>query len=265
VEADTRLRASAWEFGRRILHRGYVVFIGIVGGLLGTFNEFFGGAIKLPPWASWALFGSSLLIAAVWAFHDLRAESLKRVAELERDGLKASAIGVLDGRYQALSDLIGGSLTTGLELSKDGDWKLRDAWEGHTRAIVACAYGDGEAAHVFTPELGEAKVYRGLDMIKAPPPLADKINRVREFLGRMTTLTIRPEFTPEAWRVFDPPAYRAEYALKIRMIGDEGKSSCPWCGLETDKHPTQCGGCNAEFEGDWAYKAGSPLRQNLSI
>jgi hypothetical protein len=52
VGADTRLRASVWEFGRRILHRGYIVLVGIAGGMLGAYNEFF-GAVKLSPEQAW--------------------------------------------------------------------------------------------------------------------------------------------------------------------------------------------------------------------
>jgi hypothetical protein len=261
VEADTRLRASVWEFGRRILHRGYVVFIGIMGGLLGTFNEFFGGAIKLPPWASWALFGSSLLIAAIWAFHDLRVESLKRAAEL-----KGSSSPSLDDRYSALGDLLGRSLAVGVALSQEREWVPLNAWEAHTRRLIADAYGEGVAVPVFTPELKGSKVLRGKDavfaMMERPPPLAETINNVKALLERTNSMEIRSGFDPSPWQAFDPVAYKAEHALEIRTIGDDDQRSCPWCGLGIDERTTQCGGCNADFEGDLAYRTAAPEIQS---
>ncbi len=170
---------------------------------------------------------------------------------------QGSAIGTLDPRYEALSDLLGRSITVGLQLSgEEGeDWPLRDAWEAHTRLLVESAYGSGEGAHVFTPDLSEPRVFVGLDISNAPRPLAAPIERLRELLGRMPSLTMRLTFRPEGWEAFDQDTYRAEQVLRIKEI--DGSTLCPWCGKKIGEHASSCDACGAERGGDFLYRKSS--------
>lgn len=162
-------------------------------------------------------------------------------------------VGPLDGRYAAVSDLLAGSVSVGLRLSEDGDWPLRDAWEVHTRSLVSAAYGNGEATHIFTPNLSAQRSFTGLDIINAPRPLATPIERIRELLGRMPSLAIQLAFKPDGWNIFDPDAYRSEHALEIREL-DGGEFRCPWCGAGIGEHSSDCDVCGAERGGDFLYK-----------
>jgi hypothetical protein len=197
-------------------------------------------------WSSFAL--AALVALSFWRFHEQR-----RALDSKDEGQ--------DHRYEGLSDLLGQSLTVGVDLSEKRDWRLLEAWKAHTRALVVGAYGEGEAAHIFTPELKGRKVHRGsisLAMMESPPPLAGTINSLRDLLGRLPTLAIRSAFKPADWTAFDPVAYRAENALRIRTIGEDDERSCPWCGVGIDDSATHCEVCGAELEGDWAYKASTP-------
>jgi hypothetical protein len=224
---------SAALFGRGLLRHFLYWVPGVFLGLLELVQREIGKPVVVPNWLFWLVFGLGVLLAAFLAFHELRQSS----REASGDGP--------DPRYEALSDLLGKSLEVGLELSREGDWPLREAWKAHTRKLVADAYGEGEAAHAFTPELGEARVYRGIDMMKAPPPLAESVNRVRELLGRMPNLTIRPEFNPAEWEPFDPARYKANHALPCGEGRDERYWKCPWCGEEAGLL-ADCEGCGAE-------------------
>lgn len=240
-----------------MLHRGYIVLIGFVGGLIGAINEFFDGAIKLAPWMSLSIFGASVFVAVLWAAYDLIADRDKTIADLRvGGGHQSTPTGVSDSRYEAVSGLIGGSLNVALELSKDGDWPLRDAWESRTRQIVSAAYGEGEAAHVFTPEMGERRVYTGIDMLNAPRPLSQQINRVRELLGRMPNLVVRSEFAPSDWAIFDPIAFRKDNARWVdRADATQDPWACPWCAFSNAWHVSECEGCGAERSESWVYRA----------
>lgn len=151
---------------------------------------------------------------------------------------------LVDDRYEVLSDLLGQSVMVGLDLSgEDGSWILRDAWAAHTRLLIESAYGNGEAVHVFTPDLTKSWIYSGPEISNAPRPLAEPIERTCALIGRMSSLAIRSGFKPEGWHAFDPIRYRAEHALEIRKL--EGELQCFWCGLGTDSS-AYCDSCEAE-------------------
>ena len=96
-------------------------------------------------------------------------------------------------------------------------------------------------------------------MMERPPPLAETINNVKSLLERINSMEIRSGFDPSPWQAFDPVAYKAEYALEIRTIGDDDQRRCPWCAMGIDEGATQCGGCKAELEDDLAYRT-APLK-----
>ena len=233
---------SAWLFGRGLArHFLFIVPGGCLLGVLSLVEHKTGKAIAVPGWAFWAALGAGLLLAAFLTFHDLLTET-------------AGANAQLDTRYDALKDLLGRSLSVGADLSTDhADWPLLSAWKAHTRQLVACAYGDGEAAHVFTPELGERKVYRGLDVMSAPPPLAGIVNSVRALIGRMQELRIRSGFDPADWAAFDPDAFKAAHAREAEEGKDKKHWKCPWCGREVARLAEHCS-CGAELTGDHAYR-----------
>jgi hypothetical protein len=237
------------ELSLRVLHRGYIVLIGFIGGVIGAVNEFFDGAIKLAPWMSVSIFGVSLVIAVVWGACDLIADRDRKLFDQLSD-----ARGPADPRYDPLSDLLGDSLQVALELSEDGDWPLRDAWERHTRQLVTSAYGAGEAAHIFTPDMTRQRIFKGDEIMNMPRPLAMQINRVRELLGRMPTLTIRSGFSSDSWSAFDPGSYRASNARWIGREGDQKPWNCPWCGRENAWLKDECSACGAESFGNWVYQ-----------
>lgn len=178
-----------------------------------------------------------------------------RARRKESPGIaKDSTVGPLDTRFEGLRDLLGRSVIVGVGLGEDGDWPLRKGWEEHSRLLVAAAYGQGEEVHVFTPDLSRQRVYRGLEIANAPRPLAEPIERLRELLGRMSSMRIRQDFEPDNWIAFDPESYRSIHALRIKELGD-GERLCPWCGLKLDGHAGHCD-CGAEISGDLAYKGG---------
>lgn len=252
------LRKSGVEFARRVFHRGYIVLFGVAGSVLGTYGDLFGEAVKLPPWASWGIVAGSLLVACFWAFHDLR---------VEKDD--AASVAGRDQRYDALSDLLGKSLTAGVELSENGEWPPLRAWSAYTKCLITCAYGDGEAAHIFTPELKGSKVHRGGSMMftlmERPPPLAETINSVKALLARMNSMAIRAEFRPAEWKAFDPAAFKAEYGRPIGEGNGKYDWVCPWCSRELNGlSSNDCDSCGAESAGDFAYRSWADFLEGVS-
>jgi hypothetical protein len=236
----------------RLVHRGYVVLFGVALGVIGGLNEFFNGAIKLAPWMSFGIVGISLVVAALWAGFDLVRERDRTIAIL-----RSTAPGTADPRYAPLGDMLGESTTIGVELSDEHALTALDAWEDITRAIVAAAYGEGQAAHVFTRELKRGKVYSGMDIFKAsverPPPKAEVINNVNALIGRMPSLVIRADFDPQQWQAFDAVAYRESNARQIIHKGDHAQWTCPWCFHEHQYWEGHCQGCHGERAGDFVY------------
>lgn len=254
------LRLSAVEFVRRVFRRWYLVLVGAIGGIVWV-AQLAGVELKVPSWLPLAAIFGSLLLAIFWSFHDLR---------IERDRSHASAQGHADSRYDALSDLLGRSLAIGAKLSEDRERIPLDAWQDHTRALITTAYGEGEAAHIFTRkarvnppkvETGPHAMFGAL-LRGTTQPLGEVINHLRDLLGRMNLMTIRSAFNPADWQVFDPAAYKAEHALAIRTEGD-AELNCPWCGRGIDDYPKQCVGCSAEFEDDLAYRTTAPAIQSV--
>jgi hypothetical protein len=239
-------------FAVRFLHRGYVVLFGVALGVIGGLNEFFNGAIKLAPWMSFGIVGASLVAAGLWAGFDLVSERDRTIASL-----KNNAPGTADPRYAPLSDMLGESMTCGFKLSGEHDWTALNAWEESTRSIVAAAYGEGQAAHVFTRELKGGTVYSGREIFKAsierPPPKAEVINSVNALLGRMSALVLRGDFDPAQWRAFDASAFREYHARPITQKGDHAEWTCPWCLHEHEYWEGHCQGCHGERAGDFVY------------
>lgn len=241
--------ASLAEFSQRVAHRWYILLPGAIGGIVWV-AQMVGVELKLPAWVPWAAIGLSFLAAIFWAFHDLRGEKDARISELESADLP-------DTRFPALSDLLGRSLTVGVELSEQREWPPLNAWKLHTERLVASAYGEGEAAHVFTRELKTPKVTRtrslAIAMLERPPPLAEEINGLKALLGRLPTLVIRPDFDLADWSVFDPGAYRASHARPFEGAQD-GTWTCPWCQQEASALTHECDGCGAETSGELVYR-----------
>lgn len=246
------VRSILLAFGIRLLHRSYIVLFGVALGVIGGLNEFFDGAIKLAPWMSVGIVGVSLLVAALWAGFDLVSEREKTIASL-----KSNASGATDPRYAPLSDILGESMTCGVQLSDERASAALDAWEEHTRRIVAAAYGEGQAAHVFARELKGGKVYRGVDAFRAamerPPPRAEVINGINSLLGRMPSLVLRAEFDPAQWWAFDLDEFRESHARRIARKGDHAEWTCPWCFSEHQCWEGRCQGCHGERAGDFVY------------
>jgi hypothetical protein len=90
-----------------------------------------------------------------------------------------------------------------------------------------------------------------LALLERPPPLGETINSLRELLGRMPTLVIRPAFEPADWAVFDPESYVAENAMEIKQLNNGGRL-CPWCGMRLHDEGADCD-CGAVVWGMLAY------------
>lgn len=248
---------SATEFSQRVAHRWQILLPGAAGGIVWV-AQMVGVDLKLPGWVPWAVIGLSFLVAIFWAFHDLRVEGDARISKLESSDSS-------DARFPALSDVLGRSLTVGVGLSEQREWPPLNAWKLHTERLVASAYGEGEAAHVFTPELKTPTVTKtrslAMAMVERPPLLAEEINGLKALLGRMPTLAIRPNFDLADWSVFDPEAYRATHARPFDAA-QEGTWTCPWCRRGAGAHTHKCN-CGAEISGDLVY-APPPLPEHLS-
>lgn len=239
------LSVSAADFARRVFHHGYIVLVGIAGGLLGTYGDLFGGRISLPAWGPWSVVAASLLIASFWAFHDLRTE-------IEGE----SPLGQ-DPRFAALSDLLGHSLTVGAELSREREWTPLMAWKDHTQGLVSSAYGIGVSAHVFTPKLGEPRIYGSTHIARVvrAPLLPETINAFKALLGDMPSMVIRKDFDPSQWEPFDPAAFKAANSRPAGKAIAEEHWVCPWCSHEQSNFSlSRCDHCGAELNGKLVYR-----------
>jgi hypothetical protein len=150
--------------------------------------------------------------------------------------------------------------------AKEGALIALDAWEAHTRPIVAAAYGEGEATHVFTPELKGGRIYYGTDLLRAnmerPPPKAEAINNLKALLGRMSDLALRADFDPADWRPFDYTSFREVNARPIRQLGDP-EWTCPWCLHEHQYWSGHCVECRAERVGEYLFPRRARERRSL--
>ena len=237
---------SALLFGRGLLRHFLYWVPGVFLGVLELVQRETGKSIAVPAWVFWSVFGAGVLLAAFLAFHELR---------VEKDSARDAGP---DSRYDPLNDLLGRSLSVGVGLSEGRELPLLNAWRTHTERLIASAYGAGEAAHIFTPELKGSKVHYGrsisLALMESPPPLAEAINNVKALLGRMNLMIIRPDFDPAEWSVFNPDAFKEENGRPAGKGQTDAAWVCPWCSEEHDEWMRHCRGCEAENDEGMVYR-----------
>jgi hypothetical protein len=124
---------STFLFFSGMLHRWYVVSVAVIVGALGGFERLLGTTVLVPQWIALTVAGISLLLAAIWTYHDLRVASVVRGdARNHQEAVEKALVA---------AHLEGQLLLTEKNWGADGRWEV---WQDNTAEYICEVLGPAQ-------------------------------------------------------------------------------------------------------------------------